>query len=330
MTLLRLPTIALRHVRRQPRAAVYVRETAHTTVTGPQSNRSGRAIKFMDSQLDALDQGGPALIELIKQFQPQASVVLYSTWAKFPGHADLVQYFNNNADEMQSYTDLGYDRIQDNPGAWDHSDVTTIAPVGDAWQQWYATLGYANASTRLHDPDGTHQNDLGSYLSAAVLYETLTDSSSVGTSYSGAVTGTLGGEPIFSLLQRQATLATGVGAVANADFNGDAIVDGADFLIWQRGYGQEGSSLHEAGDATGDMRVDGDDLGIWQSQFNTSRGPAVAAVPEPTHLGCMLLAVVGLKRRRDARRNRLRSAPIHRSIDRRARTSVSAHCGKAP
>ena len=36
MTLLRLPTIALRHVRRQPRAAVYVRETAHTTVTGPQ------------------------------------------------------------------------------------------------------------------------------------------------------------------------------------------------------------------------------------------------------------------------------------------------------
>lgn len=36
MTLLRNPITAMRHVRRQPRGAVYVRETAETTVTGPQ------------------------------------------------------------------------------------------------------------------------------------------------------------------------------------------------------------------------------------------------------------------------------------------------------
>lgn len=64
----------------------------------------------------------------------------------------------------------------------------------------------------------------------------------------------------------------------NADFNDDGLVDGADFLAWQRGYG--GTASLEAGDANSDGVVDGNDLAIWQEQYGSGATP-VTAVPEP-------------------------------------------------
>jgi hypothetical protein len=78
--------------------------------------------------------------------------------------------------------------------------------------------------------------------------------------------------------------------VNNADFDGDGDVDGRDFLIWQRGYGN-GFFAHE-GDANGDNSVDGLDLEIWQSQYGTPFGLAtISAVPEPTGV---LLLITGM------------------------------------
>jgi hypothetical protein len=87
----------------------------------------------------------------------------------------------------------------------------------------------------------------------------------------------------------------------NADFNGDNVVDGADFLIWQKGFGT-GNNL-ASGDANGDLAVDGLDLGVWKTQFGTDPTPAViavGAVPEPTTLALAGLAMVaaGLAARR--------------------------------
>ncbi len=59
-----------------------------------------------------------------------------------------------------------------------------------------------------------------------------------------------------------------VQALANADFNNNSFVDGADFIIWQRGFGSTGAQATNAtGDANGDMLVDGVDLGIWQANY---------------------------------------------------------------
>jgi len=87
----------------------------------------------------------------------------------------------------------------------------------------------------------------------------------------------------------------------NADFNGDNIVDGADFLIWQKGFGT-GNNL-ASGDANNDLAVNDADLTIWKNQFGTDPTPATAAVgavPEPTTLALAGLAMVaaGLAARR--------------------------------
>ncbi|HMO87479.1 MAG TPA: DUF4623 domain-containing protein, partial [Lacipirellulaceae bacterium] len=71
-------------------------------------------------------------------------------------------------------------------------------------------------------------------------------------------------------------------AADNADFNGDGVVDGADFLIWQRGLGSSGAALAD-GDANGDGNVNDLDLSVWQAQYLAGGAAAAAgAVPEPT------------------------------------------------
>jgi hypothetical protein len=77
----------------------------------------------------------------------------------------------------------------------------------------------------------------------------------------------------------------------NADFNGDLVVDGADFLIWQRGFGLSAQVDNSTGDADGDGNVNDADLAIWSTQFGTTITPAIGAVPEPA---TALLAAAGL------------------------------------
>ena len=89
--------------------------------------------------------------------------------------------------------------------------------------------------------------------------------------------------------------------VSPADFNLDFAVDDQDLALWEEGYGNPGS--RENGDADGDAVITGADYLIWQREF-VAGVPGLAAelgVPEPTTLvlGCAALAVVGaLSRRR--------------------------------
>ena len=67
------------------------------------------------------------------------------------------------------------------------------------------------------------------------------------------------------------------------DFDNDEDVDGADFLVWQQGFG--GS-------------FNASDLDDWQVNYGTSASlAATQAVPEPTTLALALLGALSLVRR---------------------------------
>ncbi len=70
--------------------------------------------------------------------------------------------------------------------------------------------------------------------------------------------------------------------VEDADFDNNGVVDGTDFLIWQRGFGITSGASNGQGDANGNGAVDAVDLNLWKVKFGGP--PAVAAggaVPEP-------------------------------------------------
>ncbi len=62
----------------------------------------------------------------------------------------------------------------------------------------------------------------------------------------------------------------------SADFDGNSLIDGFDFLAWQRGFGITAPNATKAdGDADIDQDVDGDDLTVWENQYGTA-APVVA------------------------------------------------------
>ena len=86
------------------------------------------------------------------------------------------------------------------------------------------------------------------------------------------------------------------------DFNGDAVVDGDDFLIWQANFASfpSGGATPGDGDATGDGFVDGDDFLIWQANFTPGGGSVAMSVPEPNSalLGMATIGIVAAAGRR--------------------------------
>jgi hypothetical protein len=70
----------------------------------------------------------------------------------------------------------------------------------------------------------------------------------------------------------------------DADFNGDAIIDGTDFLAWQRGIGATGGDLKSQGDANGDGVVGSQDLAAWRTQFGAGAAASPADFNGDTHV----------------------------------------------
>jgi hypothetical protein len=80
-------------------------------------------------------------------------------------------------------------------------------------------------------------------------------------------------------------------ATFDADFNDDHLVDGADFLIWQRGLG--GPASPAAGDADNNGAVNASDLALWRTLYGTSSAaPTLQPVPEPP--AAMLIAAAAV------------------------------------
>jgi len=78
------------------------------------------------------------------------------------------------------------------------------------------------------------------------------------------------------------------------DYTSDAVVDGADFLAWQRSYGSAVDPIGSGADGSYDGLVNAADMTVWQDNFGASLAsaaltPAAAAVQSPA-LSASLLA----------------------------------------
>ena len=74
-----------------------------------------------------------------------------------------------------------------------------------------------------------------------------------------------------------------------ADFNQDGDVDGDDLAAWSASYGESSATLAD-GDANGDDVVDGADFLIWQRQSTDASSADLNAVPEPSAALLTILA----------------------------------------
>jgi hypothetical protein len=103
---------------------------------------------------------------------------------------------------------------------------------------------------------------------------------------------------VYVIFKDPSMVGPGAGAIA-PDFNGDGVVDLADFAIWQAHVGiMSGASVLD-GDADGDGDVDGLDFLKWQRNVGkpmpwtgagAGSGSSLAAVPEPASLALVLSA----------------------------------------
>lgn len=142
------------------------------------------AVVLQDHSLRPTDDGGDVsdpdgfkadatwFYDRIKQSSPDASVVLYETWARHPDHGVYPSTFDNPV-EMQAqlrfhYQDAAERYIPEN-AAFEPSDDVAMAPVGDAWEIHLAEP----QPLVLHAGDFHHAGPTGQALNALVLYSTI-------------------------------------------------------------------------------------------------------------------------------------------------------------
>jgi hypothetical protein len=195
----------------------------------------------------------------------------------------------------------------------DTDEVVNFGDVGPGWHTWKAIIGETqvtyeidlyrdgvrNISTTPGDgtpgvPDGTMTFNIGPQDSG---FNNLRIGGPSGVASSG-------GGVVFDNISLKLVDIIAPPEI-NADFNGNEIVDAADFAVWRENLGT--GTLQSQGDADGDGDVDNDDYGHWKATFGSMpgggsvAGAGGVAVPEPTSLVLLLggaLAALGCARRR--------------------------------
>ena len=104
------------------------------------------------------------------------------------------------------------------------------------------------------------------------------------------------------------------------DFNGDGVIDAADYTVWRDTFGQ--TVAHGSGaDANGDGLVNESDYALWTTSygavFGIGTGPGAAAsvpgqaVPEPSSLTLVALCLLSLCQSRACRPQKCNNQWVH-------------------
>lgn len=108
-----------------------------------------------------------ALADMFLQHNPRAAIVVVQTWARHPDHqswlpAEHAFYPHTFDDPSQMLGELTDGLLQTLGQLGRMTPRVSMVRVGDVW---------LNArGARLHDPDGSHANQLGQRVSALLIY----------------------------------------------------------------------------------------------------------------------------------------------------------------
>lgn len=119
--------------------------------------------------------GVRAMAAKIKQYQPDAKVVLYATWGRKAGHSTLTKH-GWTTEQMHTLLRSAYDAIGEEMGF-------TVSHAGAAFLDVYTN----KPSLELYNADKTHPSPAGSYLIACVHYATIFGRSPVGIEYTAGL-----------------------------------------------------------------------------------------------------------------------------------------------
>lgn len=146
---------------------------------------------------------GRALCGLVWKHSPDATIVLYRTWARKPGHAmysapgrksKFAGFDQMDGEIGESYASLFKKLADGNPGK-----RILLAPVGDA----FALCVKESPETKIYGRDDYHASPQGSYLAALVFYKTI---------FGGDPSGAVRAFPTFEIGEEAATRLQAVAA----------------------------------------------------------------------------------------------------------------------
>jgi formylglycine-generating enzyme len=180
--------------------------------------------------------------------------------------------------------------------------------------------GYALTGSIVPDFNQNYLTDVGAYTAAGSYYGTFDQGDDLSSWDETIVTGIkrgqrggswIGSEGTFRSTYRYSAapsfedVAYGMRIAevfAPGDFNGDGVVDAADYTLWRDTLG---STTNLTADGNNNGVVDAGDYDVWKANFGNHSGAgasANAAVPEPSTLVLLIVAAAGwcLRRRRAA------------------------------
>jgi hypothetical protein len=164
----------------------------------------------------------------------------------------------------QTPDDWHVSNLTENPGSGS-AGVTVTPPVADFRQSG--------------DPHSSDDGDPSTPPTQPATVET-----NQGVPYGAKLTNTLGAPNYIT-----------------GDFNKDGVVDAADYIVWRKTIGQDGTEAnHPLADPNHDFGIDDDDIALWADNFGgpdsatvegASPGPS-SLVPEPSSIMLIILAGV--------------------------------------
>ncbi len=175
--------------------------------------------------------------------------------------------------------EAAYTKLSPADTEWAYGDADDYENLTfDTWVNWAA-----------HIPPGTVGQDAVVHLISEDIYiDIMFTSWGIG----------IGGGGAFSYERTTAPEPS-----SNTDFDSDGDTDGADFILWQRGYDPSCTTCTLSdGDSDGDNDVDEVDLANWEANYGTVASPITAAstaVPEPATWFVLLFGVMAMLFRRD-------------------------------